>query len=90
MIIEIIIIKEPSVVSFHPNLIKNIKTKLLVKEGDSVKIGTPLFCDKKNEKALFVSTCSGIVKSIVLGPRRVVETIDIDNDANNIKEDIDN
>ena len=62
---EIIVIKEPSVVSFHPNLIKNIKTKLLVKEGDSVKIGTPLFYDKKNEKVLFVSTCSGAVKSII-------------------------
>jgi Na+-transporting NADH:ubiquinone oxidoreductase subunit A len=87
---EIIIIKDPSIISFHPNSIKNIKTKLLVKEGDSVKIGTPLFYDKKNEKSLFVSTCSGTVKSIVFGPRRVVETIDIDNDGNNIKEDIDN
>ena len=44
---EIIIIKDPSIISFHPNSIKGIKTKLLVKEGDSVKIGTPLFYDKK-------------------------------------------
>ncbi len=87
---EIIIIKDSSIISFHPNSIKGIKTKLLVKEGDSVKIGTPLFYDKKNEKSLFVSTCSGIVKSIVFGPRRVVETIDIDNDGNNAKEDINN
>ena len=87
---EIVVVKDPSIISFHPNSIKNIKTKLLIKEGDAVKIGTPLFYDKKNEGAFFVSTCSGKVKSIVFGPRRVVETIDIDNDGNNEKESIDN
>tara|TARA_B100000700_G_C14235171_1_gene485501 strand:- start:134 stop:346 length:213 start_codon:yes stop_codon:yes gene_type:complete len=41
---------ESSVISFHPCTIKNIKTKLLVKEGDLIKIGTPLFHDKKMKK----------------------------------------
>ena len=87
---EMIVVKDPSIISFHPNSIKNIKTKLLIKEGDNVKIGTPLFYDKKNERALFVSTCSGMVKSIVFGPKRIVETIDIDNNNSNEKENIDN
>jgi len=85
---EIIPIEEPSIISFHPNSFKNIKTKLLVKEGDAVKIGTPLFYDKKNEKAIFVSTCSGKVKSIVFGDRRVVESIDIDNNTSDEQSDI--
>jgi len=85
---DIITIKEPSIVSFHPNLIKNIKPKLLIKEGDYVKVGTPLFYDKLNEFALFVSTCSGTVKSIVFGPRRVIESIEVENDGKNNKEEI--
>ena len=88
---DILDIAEPFLISFHPCKIKNIKTKLLVKEGDSVKIGTPLFYDKKNEKALFTSTCSGTIKTIVFGPRRIVETIEIEvNGKKNEVEEISN
>ena len=87
---DILDIEEPSLISFHPCKIKNIKTKLLIKEGDSVKIGTPLFYDKKNEKALFTSTCSGIIKTIVFGPRRIVEAIEIEVDDKNKLEEINN
>ena len=80
---NLIDVKEPSSIFFHPSSIKNIKTKLLIKEGDSVQIGSPLFYDKKNEKALFVSTCSGSVKKIQFGPRRIVEVIEIENDKKN-------
>ena len=83
---EIINVEDSSIISFHPNLIKNIKTKLLVKEGDNVKIGTPLFYDKNNKDVLFVSSCSGSIKSIIFGPRRVIESILIDNDKKNDKE----
>ena len=40
----------PDIVNFHPSSIKNIKTKLMVKEGDDVKIGSPLFYDKNMVK----------------------------------------
>ena len=76
-------VKAPSSIFLHPSSIKNIKTKLLIKEGDNVEIGSPLFYDKKNEKALFVSTCSGTVKKIQFGPRRIVEVIEIENDKKN-------
>ena len=48
----------------------------VLKKGDYVKNGTPLFFDKKNEKALFVSSCSGTIKDIIFGPRRIVERIE--------------
>ena len=51
---------------------KNVKIKLLVKEGDDILVGTPLFFDKKNEKALYVSSCSGSVSNITFGERRIV------------------
>ena len=73
-------IKPSKLIIYHPNSIKNIKTKLLVKENDLVKIGTPLFYDKKNIKALLVSTCSGKVEKINFGSKRVVESIIIKND----------
>ena len=77
---KIIYLDDSNSIFFHPSRINNIKTKLLVKQGDSVKTGTPLFFDKKNDKVLYVSSCSGTVKNIVLGPRRIVECIEIEND----------
>ena len=74
----------------HPNTIDGIKTKLLVKEGDNVKVGTPLYCDKKNSDVFFVSTCSGKIKNIQFGPRRVVESISIGNDKQYTSEALDN
>ena len=44
--------------------------KLLVKEGDEVLAGTPLFFDKNNEKVKICSPVSGEVASIVRGEKR--------------------
>jgi Na+-transporting NADH:ubiquinone oxidoreductase subunit A len=44
--------------------------KLLVSEGDSVKAGTPLFCDKYRPEILFTSPASGEVLNISRGERR--------------------
>lgn len=52
-----------------------LKPKVLVKEGDSVKKGTPLFCDKKNPEIVFVSPVGGEVESIVRGERRVLQHV---------------
>ncbi len=80
---KIIISDDPKFVFFHPSKMKNMKTKLLVSKGDSIKIGSPLFFDKKNEKVLYVSSCSGIIKDVILGARRAVEKIEIENDFKN-------
>ena len=68
---------ETEKVLIHPSSIKGIKSKLLVKENDDVKIGTPLFFDKKNPKVMFVSSASGKISKIDFGERRVVKSIEI-------------
>ena len=55
----------PSTIIVHPNSINGIKPKLLVEIGDDVKVGTPLFFDKKNPEVAFVSTCSGQISNIM-------------------------
>ena len=67
-------------IKYHPSDIKSFKTKLLVKVGDHVNVGTPLFFDKKNEEVIFVSSVSGKIEKIELGARRIVEKIIIQND----------
>ncbi|MEX0615482.1 MAG: NADH:ubiquinone reductase (Na(+)-transporting) subunit A, partial [Methylophaga sp.] len=41
-----------------------MRPTMLVDEGDRVKLGQPLFEDKKNPGVLFTSPGAGIVKSI--------------------------
>lgn len=44
--------------------------KVLVKEGDTVKAGSPLFHDKRNESIVFTSPVSGEVVEIKRGEKR--------------------
>ena len=53
----------------------------MVKAGDRVKAGSPLFHDKTFETMLFTSPVSGTVKEIVRGERRKIMSIDIIADA---------
>jgi len=62
-------------ITIHPSDAGSAKLRLLVKEGDEVKRGTPLFLNKKNEAMKFRSPAGGTVQSIVLGERRVIEKI---------------
>lgn len=54
--------------------------KLLVKEGDAVKAGTPLFFDKQRENIQFTSPVSGKVKEIKRGAKRLLLEIKIEAD----------
>ncbi|MDR0814360.1 MAG: Na(+)-translocating NADH-quinone reductase subunit A [Bacteroidales bacterium] len=50
--------------------------KILVKEGETVKAGTPLFADKNRPEVLFASPVSGTVEAVVRGEkRRVLEVV---------------
>lgn len=51
--------------------------RLMVKEGDAVKAGTPLFIDKYRENIIFTSPVSGIIEEISRGDKRVLEEIRI-------------
>ncbi len=44
--------------------------RLLVKEGDNVKAGSPLFIDKSDERVVFTSPVSGRIVEIVRGEKR--------------------
>lgn len=52
--------------------------KLLVKEGDEVKAGTPLFFDKYRENIRFTSPVSGKVKEIRRGAKRVLLELSVE------------
>ena len=75
-----------STVAILPNDFRGVKPKLLVKEGDKVNIGSPLFFNKINPEVKWASPGCGKVKDIVYGPRRVIEKIEIelDKDQNSI------
>ncbi|MGF1636239.1 MAG: Na(+)-translocating NADH-quinone reductase subunit A [Cyclobacteriaceae bacterium] len=46
------------------------RPKLLVEEGATVKAGTPVFFDKKQEKVMFCSPVSGEVVEVIRGEKR--------------------
>jgi Na+-transporting NADH:ubiquinone oxidoreductase subunit NqrA len=54
--------------------------KLLVKEGDEVKVGTQLCYDKYRENIRFTSPVSGKVVGIKRGAKRILEEIQIESD----------
>lgn len=59
-----------------------MKPTMLVKEGDSVKIGQPIFSCKKNIGLQFTAPAAGKVKAINRGKRRVFQSLVIEIDEN--------
>ncbi|VAW26565.1 Na(+)-translocating NADH-quinone reductase subunit A, partial [hydrothermal vent metagenome] len=57
--------------------------KMLVKEGDKVKAGSPLFFDKYREEISFTSPVSGKVANIRRGAKRVLLEVIIESDGKN-------
>ncbi|MBR4136273.1 MAG: Na(+)-translocating NADH-quinone reductase subunit A [Bacteroidales bacterium] len=64
-----------------PSDFRWLKAKLMVQSGDRVEIGTPLFCDKQDERIVIVSPVAGTVQEIVRGEKRVIKAITIVRDA---------
>ncbi len=52
-----------------------MKPTMLVKEGDRVKLGQPLFTDKKNPRVQYVAPGAGTVEVIHRGARRVFQSL---------------
>jgi len=77
---ELASLADPSQVAFLPERIPHIKPRLKVAEGDAVKIGSPLFEDKRNPSFQFLSPGGGVVQRIQFGPRRVIQAIVIERD----------
>lgn len=72
---EIVESDKPSRVALLPERIPFIKPRLKVKTGDKVKIGTPIFEDKRNPNIIFLSPSGGEITQINFGPRRVIKEI---------------
>lgn len=69
-----IFIKTPASKTFaiNPDDFFNVTPKLVVKEGETVKKGTPLFFSKQNPRIHFVSPVSGEVTAIIRGAKRKI------------------
>ena len=59
----------------YPGEYRGVKPRLMVKEGDKVKRGSPLFFDKKQEAFRCCSPAAGTVETIAYGARRAIEQI---------------
>lgn len=58
-----------------PDHFEGVTPKLLVKEGDSVLAGAPLFFSKLNPQIIFTSPVSGVVEAVVRGDKRKLMAI---------------
>ncbi|MGI9518151.1 MAG: Na(+)-translocating NADH-quinone reductase subunit A [Pirellulaceae bacterium] len=54
-----------------------MRPRMLVREGDKVKLGQPLFEDKKTEGVIYTSPGAGTVQSVDRGAKRKFESIAI-------------
>lgn len=72
--------------SVRPDDFQGVKPKVVVKDGDAVKVGTVLFCDKANPEMKFVSPVSGTVLAVNRGDRRKVLDICIQSDGEYVSE----
>ena len=55
-----------------------MKPKMLVREGDTVKIGQPLFDDRKAAAVRFTAPAAGVVAAVNRGARRALVSVVID------------
>jgi Na+-transporting NADH:ubiquinone oxidoreductase subunit A len=58
-----------------------LKPTVRVQEGDRVKLGQPLFADKKKPKIVFTAPGSGVVRAINRGEKRVLQSVVIELDG---------
>jgi Na+-transporting NADH:ubiquinone oxidoreductase subunit A len=71
---------KPARVAFLPEKIPFVKPRLKVKVDDTVKVGSPVFEDKRNSQLVFLSPGGGRIVKIDYGPRRVIKEIVIELD----------
>jgi Na+-transporting NADH:ubiquinone oxidoreductase subunit A len=68
----------PARVAVQPGDFRYLRPRLKVQEGDTVKIGTPLFENKDDLRQLFVAPAAGKVAQVVYGARRKILEIVIE------------
>lgn len=74
-------VKATGTYALVPDDFTGMKPKVVVKEGDSVKVGDALFVDKNHPEVKFVSPVSGKVAAVERGDRRKVLSVKVTADA---------
>ncbi len=77
---EIGSLSRPDIYAIVPDHFAGITPKMLVKEGETVEAGSPIFHDKQFTEMNFVSPVSGKVVAVNRGERRKIMSIDIEAD----------
>ena len=78
---EVIKTVSPDIVAVKPTDFKGLVPRLLVKEGDAVKAGSPVMADKQRPEILLTSPVSGTVEQIVRGEKRKLLAVLVKADA---------
>mgnify|MGYP002622520463 CR=1 FL=1 len=71
---------EPDLFAIQPTDFMGLTPRLIVNEGDTVKVGSPLFCDKRDERIRFTAPASGTVTEIRRGAKRLLQAVVIRSD----------
>lgn len=71
----------PGLVAVKPTDFRGLVPRVLVKEGDAVLAGSPLFADKNCADMVFCSPVSGTVDSVVRGEKRKLLAITVKADG---------
>ncbi len=78
---EITSVECPGEYALVPDDFTGVKPKVVVKEGDAVKVGDALFVDKLHPEVKFVSPVSGTVSLVERGERRKLLSIRVKPDG---------
>ncbi len=74
-------VKVGKIYALQPDDFEGVKPKVVVKEGDKVKAGEPLFINKAYPEVKFASPVSGTVTLVERGERRKVLSVQVEADA---------
>ena len=77
---EVVDVRDVSTCAVCPTDYVGFVPRLLVQEGDRVQAGTPLLCDKKNERQKLFSPVSGRVKAVIRGEKRSLQAVVVEQD----------
>ena len=79
---EQFLVKKPGIYALMPDDFTGMKPKVVVKEGDTVKVGDALFVDKNHPEVKVVSSVSGKVTMVERGDRRKLLSVRVAADEN--------
>ena len=79
--LETVTVECPGEYALVPDDFTGLKPKVVVKEGDSVKVGDALFVDKLHPEVNFVSPVSGTVSLVERGDRRKLLSVRVKPDG---------